>query len=69
MAAKKTTAEGVTRCDDGGWHAEDTGRDGSTPCWDSACGAFRWLWHGVYGDGSWAANPWVWRVEWPEVTP
>lgn len=24
---------------------------------------FAWGWDGIYGAGSWASNPWVWRVE------
>ncbi|HCF3848856.1 TPA: hypothetical protein RNI42_000264 [Pseudomonas aeruginosa] len=39
-------------------------------CWgDTAKGAFGFLWESLNGEGSWAANPWVWVVEFKRVTP
>ncbi|HEK0243435.1 hypothetical protein FA568_09800 [Pseudomonas aeruginosa] len=39
-------------------------------CWgDTAKGAFGFLWESLKGEGSWAANPWVWVVEFKRVTP
>lgn len=39
-------------------------------CWgDTAKGAFGFLWESLNGAGSWAANPWVWVVEFKRVTP
>lgn len=39
-------------------------------CWgDTAKGAFGFLWESLNGSGSWAANPWVWVVEFKRVTP
>lgn len=36
---------------------------------DTAKGAFGFLWESLNGSGSWAANPWVWVVEFKRVTP
>lgn len=30
---------------------------------------FEWLWQSIYGADSWAANPWVWVVEFKKVAP
>lgn len=61
ISAADAEAEGVgyeeTRCD---------GECSSTPC-SMAVGAYAKLWDSINGDGSWAANPWVWVVEFKRV--
>lgn len=49
--------------------------EGDGPCWPwvdcprSARAAFERLWCEVGGAASWAANPWVWRVEFKRCSP
>ncbi len=50
------SAEGIQEIIDAGVDHDGWPRD-----------AFRSLWDGIYGEGHWAANPWVWLVEFKRV--
>lgn len=65
-------AEGVERVVVGdGWRRYcDTALElaGVTPCETARC-SYESLWESINGPGSWAANPWVWVVEFKRLTP
>lgn len=66
ISEEQAQAEGVKgeQCDHARQACADIG------CWgDTAKGAFGFLWESLNGEGSWAANPWVWVVEFKRVTP
>lgn len=64
ISEEQAEAEGVKGepCDHARQACADIG------CWgDTAKGAFGFLWESLNGSGSWAANPWVWVVEFKRV--
>jgi hypothetical protein len=66
ISEEQALAEGVKGepCDHARQACADIG------CWgDTAKGAFGFLWESLNGEGSWAANPWVWVVEFKRVAP
>ncbi|HEJ9941616.1 hypothetical protein GHV48_25980 [Pseudomonas aeruginosa] len=66
ISEEQALAEGVRSepCDHARQACADIG------CWgDTAKGAFGFLWESLNGEGSWAANPWVWVIEFKRVTP
>lgn len=58
-------AEGIELSPGGPWRAYDA--EGG--CCYEAVESFRTLWQSINGAESWAANPWVWVVEFKRVTP
>ncbi|HEK3371769.1 TPA: hypothetical protein SMV99_000987 [Pseudomonas aeruginosa] len=66
ISEEQALAEGVRGepCDHARQACADIG------CWgDTAKGAFGFLWESLNGEGRWAENPWVWVVEFKQVTP
>ncbi|MCS7591173.1 hypothetical protein [Pseudomonas aeruginosa] len=66
ISEEQALAEGVRGepCDHARQACADIG------CWgDTAKGAFGFLWESLNGEGSWAANPWIWVIEFKRVTP
>lgn len=54
--------EGVLRVEEGYRGSE------KLPLRQTAVTAFQDLWESIHGAGSWAVNPWVWRVHFRQVT-
>lgn len=62
-------AEGVTRVRDACHVIKGFGYDASGLCHTSAITPYAQLWESINGPDSWAANPWVWVVEFKRVQP
>lgn len=59
-------AEGIVRHRKGGWHVEQppAGIEGTNHFgFKTARDAYGAVWASLHGDASWAANPWVWVLE------
>lgn len=70
ISEEDAKAEGVERFDTG-WRDYSSERPGEPTgaCFAEARDSFRTLWESINGPDSWAANPWVWVVEFKRVTP
>lgn len=66
ISEEDARAEGIVAKDNGRYHC-GFDEDGEIEC-RSPVTAYAWLWNSINGDGSWAANPWVWVVEFKRVT-
>ena len=61
--AEAMDAEGIVPDGDGGWHLADTRHYMGDPI-----SSYASLWEYINGADSWAANPWVWVIEFKKVT-
>lgn len=58
-------AEGVARLGSGRYHCGED-KEGEITS-KSAVTAYAWLWNSINGPDSWAANPWVWVVQFRKI--
>ena len=67
ISEQQALAEGISPLSSGRFHCgyDEEGEVTSK----SPITAFAWLWNSINGEGGWAANPWVWVVEFKRVTP
>lgn len=65
ITSLQASAEGISPLPDGRFHCghDEEGEVTSK----SPVTAFAWLWNSLNGEGAWAANPWVWVVEFKRV--
>jgi hypothetical protein len=56
-------AEGIFFHKPDGIHHSGYRYDESSPCHPTAVNAYSWLWESINGPESWAANSWVWVIE------
>lgn len=69
ISEEQARAEGVRQMRDGsGCWVSQEGPGGLVTPWPTAKEAFSDLWRSINGAESWAANPWVWVVEFKRVT-
>jgi hypothetical protein len=64
-------AEGVQKLSYGGGsyknYCAKPRKDGGVSILQHAATSFFSLWDSINGDGSWLANPWVWRIEFKRI--
>lgn len=67
ITEEQARAEGCTADEDPYWSPSYNDPDsGGQP---SCCNSFEYLWGEINGADAWALNPWVWVVEFKQVTP
>ncbi|AZD84729.1 Phage protein [Pseudomonas chlororaphis subsp. aureofaciens] len=64
ISEDQALAEGIAKHPDGGYHVKESGH-----YWAGPIDSFASLWESINGADSWNTNPWVWVVEFKQVTP
>ncbi|AZD34631.1 Phage protein [Pseudomonas chlororaphis subsp. aurantiaca] len=64
ISEDQALAEGIAKHPDGGYHVKESGH-----YWAGPIDSFASLWESINGAGAWDVNPWVWVVEFKQVTP
>ncbi|BBN53310.1 hypothetical protein TRE132_14350 [Pseudomonas chlororaphis subsp. aurantiaca] len=64
ISEDQALAEGIAKHPDGGYHVKESGH-----YWAGPIDSFASLWESINGADTWNANPWVWVVEFKQVTP
>jgi hypothetical protein len=67
ITEERAKAEGVRAIDGMKWHTLEEAAAGIPMRDHTALDAFSALWECINGEGSWAANPWVWVIEFNRV--
>lgn len=62
-------AEGIERVGQTSYFRRYPGPASTTDCVWTSTASYRSLWESINGADSWAANPWVWAVEFKRVLP
>lgn len=69
ISEEQSVAEGCQALDGCKWHTFEEAAAGVPMHDHTALDAFEVLWERINGEESWASNPWVWVVEFKQVTP
>ncbi|WP_350648664.1 hypothetical protein [Pseudomonas sp. HY13-MNA-CIBAN-0226] len=69
ISEEQAIAEGCQALEGCKWHTFEEAAAGVPMHDHTALDAFEALWEGINGEESWASNPWVWVVEFKQVTP
>ena len=69
ISEEQAIAEGCQALEGCKWHTFEEAAAGVPMHDHTALDAFEALWESINGEESWASNPWVWVVEFKQVTP